>query len=59
MGYTIFPKDISYSSRRWAEARFKNIVHWKEYPKGGHFAAFEQPKIFVEDLRACFAKMKM
>ena len=59
MGGAIYPKEIFRASKRWAEARFKNIVHWEEYPEGGHFAAFEQPKIFVEDLRACFAKMKM
>jgi pimeloyl-ACP methyl ester carboxylesterase len=58
MGYTIFPHDISYSSRRWAESRFSNIIHWNEQEKGGHFAAFEVPDVFVEELRACFSKVR-
>ena len=58
MGYTIFPKDISYSSRRWAEARFKNIVHWSERHKGGHFAAFEVPEAFVDEVRTCFRQIR-
>jgi epoxide hydrolase len=59
MGGAIYPKEIFRASRRWAEARFKNIVHWSEQPKGGHFAAFEQPEAFVTDLRACFGKMAL
>lgn len=55
MGGTIYPKEIFRSSRRWAEARYKNIVHWSEQPKGGHFAAFEQPEAFLADIRACFS----
>jgi pimeloyl-ACP methyl ester carboxylesterase len=49
-GCCIYPKEIMRASRRWAEQRF-NVVHWTEQPKGGHFAAFEQPELFVEDLR--------
>jgi len=59
MGGAIYPKEIMRSSQRWAEARFQNIVHWSEQPKGGHFAAFEQPEAFVADLRACFGKMNL
>jgi len=58
MGGTIFPKEIFRSSRRWAEARFSDIVYWTEQPKGGHFAAFELPEIFVNELRACFRHMR-
>ena len=36
------------------ERRFTNITHWTEMPKGGHFAAFEQPELFVQDVRAYF-----
>ena len=59
MGGAIYPKEIMRTSRRWAEGRFKNIVHWSEHAKGGHFAAFEQPEAFVADLRACFGKMAL
>ncbi len=53
-GCSIFPKEIFVCSRRWAEQRFKNIIYWNELDKGGHFAAFEQPERFVNELRACF-----
>ena len=52
--FSIFPKDISGGSRRWADARFSNIVHWSELDRGGHFAALEQPDAFVRELRAGF-----
>ncbi len=58
MGASIFPKEIIRASRRWAEKRFKNIVYWNELEKGGHFAAFEQPATFVEEVRACFRQMR-
>ncbi len=51
MAASIFPKDISPPARRWAERRFSNIVYWNELDRGGHFAAFEQPQLFVEELR--------
>ena len=57
-GCSIFPKEIMRASRCWAEGRYKNIVYWNELPKGGHFAAFEQPEIFVEELRACFRHVR-
>ena len=53
-GCSVFPKEIFVCSRRWAENRYKNIIYWNELDKGGHFAAFEQPKLFVSELRNCF-----
>jgi pimeloyl-ACP methyl ester carboxylesterase len=57
-GCSIFPKEIIRTSRRWAEKRYTNIVHWNELEKGGHFAAFEQPESFVNELRTCFRHMR-
>ncbi len=57
-GCSIFPKEIIRTSRRWAEKRFTNIQYWNELDKGGHFAAFEQPEVFVNELRACFRNMR-
>jgi hypothetical protein len=37
---------------RWAERRFTRIVHWGEPDRGGHFGAWEQPELFVAELRA-------
>ncbi|NEE01960.1 epoxide hydrolase [Phytoactinopolyspora halotolerans] len=53
-GCTIFPKELQRPSRRWAEKRFPNILHWGETARGGHFAALEQPELFVDELRSFF-----
>ncbi|MBW2244193.1 MAG: alpha/beta fold hydrolase [Deltaproteobacteria bacterium] len=58
VGCTIFPKEIFRCSRRWAEKRFTNLIHWNEPERGGHFAAFEQPATFVEELRTCFRSLR-
>ena len=39
---------------RWAEKRFANIIYFNEVEKGGHFAAFEQPDLFADELRTFF-----
>ena len=57
-GCSIFPKEVFPCSRRWAEQRFTNIIHWNELDRGGHFAAFEQPELFVTELRDCFRTMR-
>ena len=59
MGGSIFPKEVFRTSRRWAESRYSNIVHWNELPKGGHFAAFEQPDTFVDEVRSCFRQITL
>ena len=51
-GCSIFPKEIIRCSRRWAEQRYTDIVYWNELDEGGHFAAFEQPATFVDEMRA-------
>lgn len=58
VGVSIYPKEFSRPSRRWAQRHFANIVHWNETDKGGHFAAFEQPELFVTELRNCFRKIR-
>jgi epoxide hydrolase len=58
VGCSVFPKEIFRVSRRWAEKRYPNLVYWNKLDKGGHFAAFEQPELFVRELRACFGKMR-
>lgn len=52
-----FPKEIIWSPRKWLEGRY-NIVRWTEMPKGGHFAAFEQPQLLVDDVRAFFRSLR-
>jgi len=53
----IFPKEIYFTPRAWAEARY-NIVRWTEMPRGGHFAALEEPELLVDDVRAFFAELR-
>ena len=56
-GVAAFPKEILRTPRRWCEAVY-NITHWTTMPRGGHFAAFEQPDLFVDDVRAFFATVR-
>jgi pimeloyl-ACP methyl ester carboxylesterase len=53
-GCSIFPKELQRPSRRWAARRFLDIRWWNEPDRGGHFAAFEQPELFVNEVRAFF-----
>jgi len=56
-GVASFPKEIVPSPRSWCESRY-NITRWTTMPRGGHFAAFEQPELFVDDVRAFFATVR-
>ncbi|HMC38630.1 MAG TPA: epoxide hydrolase, partial [Acidimicrobiales bacterium] len=58
MGGSVFPKEIFRCSRRWAERQFSDIRHWGEPSIGGHFAAFEQPGIFVDEVRSFFRTVR-
>ncbi len=53
-GCSIYPKEIIRCSQRWAEQRYTNIKYWNELDKGGHFAAWEVPDTFVDEMRAAF-----
>lgn len=55
--FAIFPKDISHPPREWGE-RFFNVQRWTEMPRGGHFAAMEEPELLADDLRAFFRPMR-
>lgn len=58
-GISVFPKEIFRTSERWARQRFRKLVHFNTLDRGGHFAAFEQPDMFVAELRACFGQMRL
>lgn len=51
--FALFPADISHPPREWAE-RFFNVQRWTEMPRGGHFAAMEEPELLAEDIRTWF-----
>ena len=57
-GCSVFPGEVFRASRRWMEQRFSDLRFWNELGRGGHFAAFEQPELFVTELRSCFRMMR-
>jgi epoxide hydrolase len=54
VGFSQFPKELFRAPRHWAAETFRNICHWNELDRGGHFAALEQPDTFVREVRDCF-----
>jgi epoxide hydrolase len=58
VGCSVFPYELQRPSRRWAERRFRNIRYWNEPDRGGHFAAFEQPALFINELTSFFALVR-
>ena len=58
-GVAAFPDPVFIPTpRSFAEKTYSNIVHWSEMPKGGHFAALEEPQLMLDDLRAFIAKVR-
>jgi pimeloyl-ACP methyl ester carboxylesterase len=57
-GISVFPGEIIRVSRRWAESRFRDIRWFGEPDRGGHFAAFEQPALFVDEVRGFFRTVR-
>ena len=49
---SVFPGEFFQTPRSWAERAYPKLVHYNKLDKGGHFAAWEQPELFVEELRA-------
>jgi len=50
-GHAVYPLELLQTPRAWGEKKY-NLVYWSEQERGGHFAAFERPEPFVNDLRA-------
>ena len=57
-GFTTFPGEIWRTPRSWVEASYPNVIYFGEVDKGGHFAAWEEPEIFANELRAAFASLR-
>ncbi|WP_225849950.1 hypothetical protein [Streptomyces sp. HPF1205] len=55
---TVFPAGIYRAPLSWAERTFGNLVHWNEVDRGGHFAAWEQPRLPAQEVRAAFASLR-
>lgn len=58
MGVSAFPDEIYTAPKSWAEKAYPKLIHYNRLPKGGHFAAWEQPAAFTDELRATFASLR-
>jgi pimeloyl-ACP methyl ester carboxylesterase len=57
-GVSVFPDEIYSAPRAWAETAYPKLIHYNRLPKGGHFAAWEQPQAFAEEVRATFRSLR-
>jgi pimeloyl-ACP methyl ester carboxylesterase len=55
---TVFPGEIYQAPKTWAQRAYRNLVYFNEVNKGGHFAQWEQPQLFAEEMRAAFKKLR-
>jgi pimeloyl-ACP methyl ester carboxylesterase len=55
---TVFPEDVYRPPETWARRAYPNLIYFHEVDKGGHFAAWEQPQLFTEELRAAFRSLR-
>jgi pimeloyl-ACP methyl ester carboxylesterase len=58
MAATIFPRDYYHPPKAWAEALWSNLFYWNEVDRGGHFAAWEQPALFTDEVRKAFRSIR-
>jgi len=58
VGVSVFPGELYRPLKIWGERTYSKLFYWNEVARGGHFAAFEQPDLFVAELRACFRKLR-
>jgi pimeloyl-ACP methyl ester carboxylesterase len=57
-GFTTFPGEIWRTPRTWVDAVYPNVIYFNEVDKGGHFAAWEEPELFSQELRAAFRSLR-
>jgi pimeloyl-ACP methyl ester carboxylesterase len=57
-GFTTFPGEIWRTPRSWVDKAYPNVVYFNEADRGGHFAAWEEPQLFSEELRAAFRSLR-
>jgi pimeloyl-ACP methyl ester carboxylesterase len=58
VGFTTFPGEIWRTPRSWAEKAYPNLTYFNEVDRGGHFAAWEEPRLFAEEMRAAFRSLR-
>lgn len=55
---SVFPDELYQAPKSWAEQAYPNLIHYNRLPKGGHFAAWEQPELFVNEVRTGFRSLR-
>jgi pimeloyl-ACP methyl ester carboxylesterase len=58
VAFTVFPGEIFQAPRSWAEKVYPNLIYFNEAERGGHFAAWEEPEIFAQELREAFRPLR-
>jgi pimeloyl-ACP methyl ester carboxylesterase len=58
VAYTVFPEELFQAPRHWVKHAYHNLVYYNEAPKGGHFAAWEEPEVFTAEMRAAFRSLR-
>ena len=58
VGFTTFPGEIFAAPRSWVETVYPGLAYFNEVDRGGHFAAWEEPKLFSEEVRAAFRSLR-
>jgi pimeloyl-ACP methyl ester carboxylesterase len=58
VGFTAFPGEIWQTPRSWVESSYPNVTYFNEADRGGHFAAWEEPELFAEEIRAAFSPVR-
>jgi pimeloyl-ACP methyl ester carboxylesterase len=55
---SVFPGEQYEAPHNWAERAYPNLIYYNEVDKGGHFAAWEQPQLFSEEVRVAFRSLR-
>jgi pimeloyl-ACP methyl ester carboxylesterase len=58
VAYTVFPDELFQAPRHWVKSAYHNLVYYNQADKGGHFAAWEEPQVFADELRAAFRSFR-
>jgi pimeloyl-ACP methyl ester carboxylesterase len=58
VGVSAFPEEIYQAPKSWSQKAYVKLVHYNKLPKGTHFAAWEQPQVFTEEIRATFQSLR-
>jgi pimeloyl-ACP methyl ester carboxylesterase len=58
VGYTVFPGELFQAPRHWVKSAYHNLIYFNEADRGGHFAAWEEPELFAEEMRAAFTSVR-